>query len=365
MVKWVFKRRRHAESLLRAVLPRAVRSLVAWGSLRIEDTDHVSAALRSRHGDLVLSLRLRGAQGRLFVLLEHQRKVQRWMILRAGDYMLRTWQKMRRPPRGTRLPPIVTVLLHNGARPWTAPVALQDLVHQPRLASEGEAEGAGAWLAQHVPHFKMHLVDLHGGGMAGVDPDALTPLCRLVLWCLSVAGDDGLLSRDIAAMAGPLNEVLRSSEAEDALEAVLLYLAATHPGLPAQRVRALIEGAVDRHGQEVIVTFLDEIKNEGKQEGLKQGREEGREEGRRALSLTLVALLERRFGPLPKKAEARVLAASEPALRRWALRVLAADSVEEVLRGTSAARRSDAPQSRPRARATTPRAPAARSSRRG
>ncbi len=55
-----------------------------------------------------------------------------------------------------------------------------------------------------------------------------------------------------------------------------------------------------------------------------------RNEGRAA---TLLAQLKARFGPVPAEAKARVLAASEATLARWALRVLTAPTLEAVLDG--------------------------------
>ena len=74
-----------------------------------------------------------------------------------------------------------------------------------------------------------------------------------------------------------------------------------------------------------------------------QGREEGRQEGR---AKTLLELLKARFGPVPAEVKARILAAKEPALARWSLRVLTARTLAGVME--------------PAARTSTPKSPRAR-----
>jgi hypothetical protein len=66
----------------------------------------------------------------------------------------------------------------------------------------------------------------------------------------------------------------------------------------------------------------------GREEGEAVGREEGRIEGQAEL---LFRLLEHRFGPLPLHVGGRVLDAPPRKLDKWALRVLTAASLDEVL----------------------------------
>jgi hypothetical protein len=90
---------------------------------------------------------------------------------------------------------------------------------------------------------------------------------------------------------------------------------------------------------------LDELKREG--------RAEGRVEGGARM---LLGLLAARFGAVPAEAKARVLAATEPTLARWSLRVLTAPTLEAVLGGGTtakkAAKKPAAPARRPAARKT-------------
>lgn len=66
----------------------------------------------------------------------------------------------------------------------------------------------------------------------------------------------------------------------------------------------------------------------GMRRGVRAGRAAGREEGRRAL---LVDLMQKRFGPLPEHAIARLQAASRGEVQRWTERFCDANSLDELL----------------------------------
>lgn len=72
-----------------------------------------------------------------------------------------------------------------------------------------------------------------------------------------------------------------------------------------------------------------EGREEGREEGRQEGREEGREEGR------LEALrdqMQERFGVLPDWAERRLAGLSAPEIKQVSLRLLKAESIEELLK---------------------------------
>ena len=68
---------------------------------------------------------------------------------------------------------------------------------------------------------------------------------------------------------------------------------------------------------------------EGKQEGLRQGLRQGKREGELEI---LHRLIEKRFGPIPGWAEERLAARSAPELEELSLRVLDAQSIEDLLK---------------------------------
>jgi hypothetical protein len=170
----------------------------------------------------------------------------------------------------------------------------------------------------------------------------------VVLWSLSVAGDDPRLEREIGRFAAALDQVLQAPDGLDAFEALLRYLLATHEKMGAATLCKLMVQAVGPRAQEGVVTLLDEIERKGERRGERKGKREGKREGR---AQTLLEQLTARFGKVSAEVAARVKAADEAALARWAVRVLTARTMEEVLDGDA---RAPSPRSSTRRTATSP-----------
>jgi flagellar biosynthesis/type III secretory pathway protein FliH len=69
----------------------------------------------------------------------------------------------------------------------------------------------------------------------------------------------------------------------------------------------------------------------GRQEGIQLGRQEGFEQGRRrGEAELLLRLLRSKFGPVPKKIQARLRNAQPEQLLEWGERLVKANSLDEV-----------------------------------
>ncbi|MCY4572708.1 MAG: Rpn family recombination-promoting nuclease/putative transposase [Gemmatimonadetes bacterium] len=148
--------RRHDQSYkLLFSLPLAVEHLVRGyidgGLARELDFDRVEYLATERTGtgltrslaDLVCRIHFRGSSRYLLFAAEFQSGVDRYMALRALAYVADAYRGLvgskrrgrRLGPRGL-LPPVLTVTIYNGRRPWTAPDDIFDLIEpvQGRLA---------------------------------------------------------------------------------------------------------------------------------------------------------------------------------------------------------------------------------------
>jgi hypothetical protein len=231
-----------------------------------------------------------------------------------------------------------------GKTGWTAATCFEDIIQT--------GEPARAALLPFIPRFGMLLCDLSPGRSSGLAKGALTALGQVVLWSLSVTGDDERLQKEIAGLADALNEVFARPDAIDAALALLRYFVATHVALGAPRIAKLLEKAARKGQKEVKVDVLDELKREGREEGERTGRREGKRTGRReGRAQTLLEQLAARFGAVPAETKAQILASTEATLARWSLRVLTAPTLAAVL---------DSAASKPAKKAASTRRPPAR-----
>lgn len=339
LFRYTFSQREHAASLLRAVLPPALAAAVDWRTLRIEKGSFVDDNLRSRHSDLVLSARLRGATIYFHTLVEHQRDVETLMMLRMGIYMMRLWEQIvRDDPARTDLPVIFPILVHHSNAGWTAATAFQDLI--PVEPSFREV------LSPFIPHFQVRLVDLSEGQATHIVDEVLTPLARVALWCMSVAGNDERLERELYMMREALEEIVQAPNGYAALGVVMRYIATTHRRLDVERMSKLMETAGGPRTKESWQLWVEEFDRNYKRKIRRNIERQVDRNGRAEMLLQLIAA---RFGSVPTEVSARIKAARRSALDQWALRVLTAKTPEEVV----AAGDGESAHARPSKRAAT------------
>ena len=125
----------------------------------------VTEDFRRRHGDQVWRIRFREAAedagadtgAWLLLLLEFQSRDDTDMALRVLDYVVELYRDLEaqgvvRP--GTRRPPVLPVVIHNGASPWRAPVEVAELIALPEMP-----EAVRRDLAELQPSQRLHVVD--------------------------------------------------------------------------------------------------------------------------------------------------------------------------------------------------------------
>lgn len=90
-------------------------------------------------------------------------------------------------------------------------------------------------------------MDVHPAWARDIVEGMLTAFGKVVLWALSVAGDDERFIAEIGRMRDAINAALEAPDAHDALLALLRYLSVTHQRLEAKKIGNLLRhGATER-----------------------------------------------------------------------------------------------------------------------
>lgn len=113
---------------------------------------YVSDELEQRESDVVwrLCYRPSGDWSYVYLLIEFQSRVLRFMAIRVLSYVLLLYEDLIRKKRLTssgKLPPVVPIVLYNGVQPWTAPLRVPELIES--------IPGLG----RHLPDFEYLVID--------------------------------------------------------------------------------------------------------------------------------------------------------------------------------------------------------------
>ena len=129
--KKLFAFPRMVEDLLRVVVTSEWIEEADFSTLRKLSAEYVSDELRRRHGDTVWQVRLGHDWLHVLVLLEFQSRDDPDMALRILEYTALLYRELARndalSPNGLR-PPVLPVVLYNGAARWAAALEMRELI---------------------------------------------------------------------------------------------------------------------------------------------------------------------------------------------------------------------------------------------
>lgn len=298
-----FRRVEHARGVLRQLVGEDIAQQLDWRSLRVEPGTYVEEALRDMMSDLLFSVRFRGSERRalVYLLWDHQRQPDRLMPLRLHNYggrALYDYIQSKDAIPGY-VPTLVPLLVYQGPGAWPGPYLLSDLSQLP-----GEPAPPVFMDLSMIVH------DLHDDSLS---PSELTVLAKTTFRLMRLAALEELVIANAARVAGWLDEVHETYGYDD-FRTLMEYVAA------AGKEPGMIEAVVEHTGEKV---------KESAMSTLEWLEEKGRREGVRSL---LMRQLELRFGRLSARVRAKVRAADPSQLERWALRVVTAASLGEVLK---------------------------------
>ncbi|HEX8441998.1 Rpn family recombination-promoting nuclease/putative transposase [Archangium sp.] len=320
--RFTFGHPERAAAELRAALPSHVVSEVDWSSLRRESGSVVDPELRETESDLLFTARLReGHSLLLYVLLEHQSSVDRWMALRMLRYVVRQVEHWRQQhPESTVLPVIIPLVMYHGTDGvWSAPRRVEELFALP-----GEGEQRERWRAL-VPRFEYLMDDLTAERAEALLARPGPPLARLAWLALRYGRTEELAQRlpDWTALFAQLQSTPDGSEHLVVVIRYLLWVGGKAAHEAAGRVLHSVLDA--QRAEAVMMSYSEELIERGRQQGLAQGRLQGRAEA-------VLRILTARGVQVVEEAQQRILACTDVAtLDRWFDRALNATRLSDVL----------------------------------
>ena len=256
------------EDLLRSLFPPETLEAVDWASLGRLSAEYVGEDFRRRHGDTVWRVDLKPGHERgdclyVLVLLEYQSTTDATMALRVLEYTAMLYRELlREGVEPGRLPPVLPVVLYNGASRWRAATDVREL-----------ALDAGPALAPYQPSQRHMVLDERH---ASADDVRLRKLTRAVLLL-----EQSRTPAQLARTARLLREWLGSAGREELKRAFADWLwvlgrrlarggdepPAAPPNLTLEEATMTLE--------ERVMSWREPWIRHGVEQGVRQGMEQG------------------------------------------------------------------------------------------
>lgn len=302
-----------ALAVVRAGLSEAVARGIDPRSLRVEPPSFLTGEpLSEDFRDVVLSCRLRGRPALIYVVIEHQRRVDPAMPLRIAVYVQRMWAWWRTEHPGEPLPVVLPIVVHQGPGPWTGPRSIADMLDaEPAVLEE---------VRPFMPGLELALLDLGALAPEAVAALAAPAFLRISLTLMRVVVIPGVSPEQILQilrvdLAAPVRELIAQPGGAERLGNAISYTVRRVKGLDMDAVREAAREAAGAKADEVVMSTAQELIDQGVQQGERN---------------ILERLLRKRFGALPAAIRERLDAASGAQLKTWSERVLSAKRVEDV-----------------------------------
>jgi len=331
----LFSHARMICDLLRLILGEAWVGRLDLASAEKVPSSFTSRGRKKRESDVIWKFRRLDNDEPVYVyiLLEFQSRPDRYMPVRLMTYMglfLESLIAAGHLPESGKLPLVVPVVIYNGPGPWGVTLELADLIE--RLDPSAE---------RYVPRLRYYLIHVAKVPLALLEASD-SPVADLFRLETSAAWDEMIAGVSLVRQhVGPDEESLRHAF-EALLEGVVLpRLGMDTDEIPArmslEEVETMLAERIDEWNRKLAEENLQKGRQEGlsqgRREGLSKGRREGLSEGRReGEALTLIRLLEKKFGVLPKGVQKRIMGAERDLLLEWIDRVVTAERLEAVFR---------------------------------
>jgi predicted transposase/invertase (TIGR01784 family) len=132
--KILFANRTIFRQLIETFVPEAWVQEADFDRCEKVDKSFVAEHYKATESDLIYKVPLRDKEVYIYVLMEFQSTVDRFMTLRVLHYLSSFYLDYVQSGRRVRtLPPVFPIVLYNGDRKWTAPTRIEELVNRHDL----------------------------------------------------------------------------------------------------------------------------------------------------------------------------------------------------------------------------------------
>lgn len=312
--KRLFSHPRMVRDLLEGFVREDGLERLDYASLERVSCSYVASDLRKRASDMAWRLRWGESSMYIYLLLEFQSTVDPCMAIRVLTYVGLLYEDLihagQRCHHDGALPPVLPIVLYNGAARWNAAEELTPLMKQGPPA-----------LMVYRPNVRYLLID-----EARYRDSELAPMRNLVAAVFRL--ENARTSVRIGQVLTTLIEWLKTPEENGLRQAFVVWvrrvIMAKVPEAPLDKINDLEEMRT------MVVSLAEEWKREALREGLQEGRQIGHREGEVSF---LARLLKKRFGELPDWVQARLEQAPAEQLERWGEKLLHADSLDTLFDG--------------------------------
>ena len=135
--------------LLRSFVDEKFVQELDFSTLKKLNTHFITGKFRKRESDIIYQISYHGRPVYIYLLLEFQSTVDKFMSLRLLEYIVQFYKDLLKVEKLDRLPPVFPIVLYSGDDKWTAPIRFKDLLVPSKVP------------AQYIPDFQYYKIAIN------------------------------------------------------------------------------------------------------------------------------------------------------------------------------------------------------------
>jgi len=244
------------QDLLKGFVDQQFINDIDYDKIEKLNVSYVSKQYKETESDLILKLDIKGEEAYLYVLLELQSSVDKYMALRTLSYILGFYDDLIKQDQvKEKLPPVFPIVLYTGVNKYTAPIHIQDIIEHWKITD-------------FIPTFKYYKIAVNEG-KEKQDELILADNVVAALFKLISSKTNKEFREAIRYLCKMVKSIELRKEIFNFIKHFLIKKNVKIDDIPFE------EG-----GLEMLETLIDRVKEEGYEEGREEGIEKGIEKGK-------------------------------------------------------------------------------------
>jgi len=249
--KNVFSHPKMIQDLLKGFVDHKFIKDIDLDNIEKINTSYVSKEYAESESDLIIKLNIKGKEAYLYLLLELQSTVDKFMAFRTLSYILGFYNDLLKQKHiKDKFPPVFPIVLYTGVDKYTAPIEIKDLIEH--------------WeITDFIPTFKYYKIAVNEGKEKYEELSSADNVVAAYFQLIS-SGE----KKEFKAAIRNLSRLVKEQELRREIFNFIKHF------LIKKNIK-IEEIPFEEGGLEMLETLIDRVKEEGYEEGRGEGRREG------------------------------------------------------------------------------------------
>ncbi|MBI5206271.1 MAG: Rpn family recombination-promoting nuclease/putative transposase [Candidatus Firestonebacteria bacterium] len=256
--KRLFSHKGFIKQLLMSFIPFEWVKQINYEKIEKLNVSFVRKNYKNKESDVIYKLPYKDKEIYIYILIEFQSAVDKWMSLRMLSYIIDFYEDLIKQEKPDKLPAIFPIMLYNGEEKWTAKEEISKLIKNIENADE---------IRKYVPKFEYYKIIINE-----FEEEKLERINNAVsgIFLIENAKDDIEIEKRI----GQTVNILKQEIDKDIIDGFINWIRRI---LEEEGVSEEIDKKLEslKEGKTMLTNVIENMRIKYRKEGMQQGMQQG------------------------------------------------------------------------------------------